>query len=160
MPTQCNDLMPSLRNVVDVFEALESGLGYLEFEYVPQRKARRSCPSVDAQREDTSYSPAAAANPALVRAYVPHGGLHGENDGYWIFENKASETLVRLRPSTRRANGLGVWKKADGSPMDEGEYVWRSYLIQGIKLDTVVAVVGGQKVRLFPNAPQGFRWGR
>jgi len=163
MPTTCQPLpvlMPTIRQVVDVFEALESGLGYLEFKYVPQRKTRRSCPSVDADRADTRYSAAGEDNPSLVRAYVPHGGAYGDEGGYWIFENKAGETLIRLRSMDRQAAGDGYHKNPDGTPMVRGQYLWRSYLVGGIKLDTVKAVVGSSKTRLFPNAPEGFRWGR
>jgi len=164
----CVALLPTIRDVVDVFEGLESGLGFVQFNYVTQRKPRKSCPSVDAQREDTRYSRAGEADPSLVRGYVPHGGEY-ESGGYWVFENKSGESLIRLRSMDRQSNGLG-YHQENGEMLDSGRYLWRSYLVGGIKLDTVQAVVPivndagkvvrQEKTRLFPNAPEGYRNGR
>lgn len=155
MPTTCAVLMPTIRQIVDVFESLESGLGFIQFQYVPQRPAKRACASSLAAAADTVYSRAGQADPSLVRAYVPHGGVY-EGGGYFIFENKDGETLVRLRSMDRRKalpEGQGYYD------MTQGEYLWRSFLVGGIKLDTAYAVVNGVKTRLFPNAPEGFRLG-
>jgi hypothetical protein len=150
--------MPTLREVVDVFEGLESGLGFIQFNYVPQLPKKKACPSSIAAAADTRYSRAGQADPSLVRAYVPAGGRH-ERD-YWIYENqKNQQLLVRLRPMDRLCEGNGTLKETTGEPMEEGKYVWRSYRVGGIKLDTVHAVIGGAKARLFPNAPAGFRRG-
>jgi hypothetical protein len=138
--TPCPALMPTLRDVVDVFEGLEKGLGFIEFHYVSQRKPT---PSAIAARANTKYSAAGARNPSLSRGYVPHDG---EYDGvYWIYRNPAGEPSILLRSMDRQ--------DADG------KFQWRRYLLCGIKLDSVMAVVNGAKVRLFPNAPEGFRWG-
>jgi hypothetical protein len=156
----CLSLMPTLRDVVDVFEGLESGLGFVQFNYVCQRKPKKACPSSIAAAADTQYSRAGQDDPSLVRAYVPHGGEYeGNAERYWVFENKDGETLVLLRSLDRKAAGEGYHKDEEGNPLEKGRFLWRAYLIGGIKLDTVQAVVGGAKVRLFPNAPQGFRWG-
>lgn len=160
MPTQCLSLLPGVREVVDVLESCEGGLGFLRFRYVPQRKARKSCPSVDAQREDTAYSRAGEADPSLVRGFVPHGGEYEEGGGYWIFENRNGESLVRLRSMDRKKAqeaGAGYFSSYG---MVKGEYLWRSYLVGGIRLDTVEAVHGNRTIRLFPNVPEGYRLGR
>lgn len=160
MPTICATLMPTIREVVDVFESLESGLGFVQFNYVCQRKPKKVCPSLLEAQADTAYSRAGQADPSLVRAYVPHGGEYeGDAERYWIFENKSGETLVLLRSLDRQSRGEGYHKDEAGNPLEAGRFLWRAYLLSGIKLDTVQAVVGGVKTRLFPNAPAGFRNG-
>jgi hypothetical protein len=152
--------MPTVRDVVDVFEGLESGLGFVQFNYVCQRKPKKACASTLAAAADTVYSRAGEADPSLVRAYVPHGGEYeGDAGRYWVFENKGGETLVLLRSLDRKSAGEGYHKDEAGNPLEAGRFLWRAYLLGGIKLDSVMAVVNGVKTRLFPNAPQGFRWG-
>jgi hypothetical protein len=158
----CLSLMPTIRDVVDVFEGLESGLGFVEFQYVPQRKPKKICPSLLEARADTKYSRAGQADPSLVQAYVPHGGEYeGDraNAHYWIQENDNRETRVLLRNLHRQSKGEGYHKDEEGNPLEAGRFLWRAYLLSGIKLDTVQAVVNGEKTRLFPNAPAGFRNG-
>ena len=134
--TPCPALMPTLHEVIDVLEGLEKGLGFIEFHYVSQRKPT---PSALAARANTRYSAAGARNPSLARGYVPHDGEY--EGGYWIYRNQS----ILLRSMDRQD--------------EDGKYQWRRYLLGGIKLDSVMAVVNGAKVRLFPNAPEGFRWG-
>lgn len=114
---------------------------YIEFRYIPQKKKATS-PSALAREADTIHK----GEPDVVRAYLDHERTtikFAPTTGNWI---------VTLHTMNRVAAGVnGEWAKYD---YEKGEYVPHSYIMRGIRLDTLMVATSKGKERLFPNAPE------
>ena len=140
-----------LPSIADIFEALESAQGrYVEFDYDAVCPPKPLTPSVVAQRKDTRMIPP----PQRAKGFIQ------SCDGtapVWV--TKERHVVVRFLSMHRRKalpTGEGYFSRCiPSSPngKERGEYLWRTYRAEGIRLATVRVADGARgKVRLFPMA--------
>lgn len=114
---------------------------YIEFRYIPQKKKATS-PSALAREADTIHK----GEPDVVKAFLDPEMTtirYAPTTGNWI---------VTLHTMNRQAKTSdGEWAKYG---YEEKNYVPHSYIMRGIRLDTVLVATNKGKERLFPNAPE------
>ena len=144
----CEKEMPTLD---DIFASMKAAEGrYVEFRYEPIEK-RKLTPSVIEARKDTRI---------VGEIDVAKGWLAPDPAGkppVWL--TKESKVAVRILSMNRRKaleTGEGYYSKPiPSSPegKEKGEYLWRTFRAEGIRLETVQVTDGPNgKIRLFPNA--------
>jgi hypothetical protein len=140
----CESSAPSLEQVKAALESASHR--YVSFSYTPQLPPKALTPSVIAQWEDTRQ---------LGPLDLAKGFLEAKDaTATAVWETKAGHVCCIIKSMMRRKalpTGEGYFARYG---MDQGEYLWRSYRLEGIGLATVMVADGSNGlVRLFPCVP-------
>lgn len=135
--TPCLSARPSLAEISTVLSQAVAVSAFVDFRYENQRPAATS-PSAVAARADTLF----VGSPDQVKSWL------GRVGGASVVACKNGATILRCRSMNRRAKYEGA---SCAYYENKGAYMWRAYRLEGIKLHTLECVVGGKRIRLFPN---------
>lgn len=142
----CVSPTPTLAQVKAAMESAQKR--YVTFHYVPQLPPRPLTPSVVAQQADTRMlGPLPLVKGFLEAKDRTAPAVWTTKDGNYCAILKSMQRRKRL------ATGAGYFARYG---MVENEYLWRSYRLAGIKLDTVFVQDGPHGlIKLFPLARPG-----
>lgn len=136
-PSPCLSLVPTDIEVEEALKKVCDSSAFIDFRYVPQLPPSKS-PSHLAALADTRM----VGDPDQVKAWL---GTVGKAT---VRKTKDLNLILTCRTMNRRA----IAKGATAAYYGKGEYMWRTYRKQGIKLETVEVVCAGKRYKLFPNA--------
>lgn len=134
----CFSKRPTSTEIEATLKQVQLASGYVEFRYENQLPTPTS-PSALAAKADTTFIGA----PDHVKSWL------GRVGGSTIRITAKGNLILTCRTMNRRSKAAGY----TAPYYDKGEYMWRTYRTVGIKLNTVQAVVGGKRLKLFPNVP-------
>jgi hypothetical protein len=137
----CVSPAPTVEQVRLAFESAKAR--YVTFQYVPQLPPKPLTPSVVAQKADTRM-----LDPLpLVKGFLEAKDRAANP----VWKTKDERWVMVLKAMNRRKalpTGEGYFAKYD---MTQDTYLWRTYRLEGVRLDTVMVNNGpGGLVRLFP----------
>jgi hypothetical protein len=131
----CTNSSPTASEIADALVQVVQASAFIDFRYEAQLPASKS-PSALAAKSDT----VCVGAPDHVKAWLSRTGGGG------VVACKNGNIILRCRSINRRSAGKGIVSAP------KGEYLWRAYRVQGVKLHTVTVLSGGKRFRLFPNA--------
>jgi hypothetical protein len=135
---------PTLGEVEGFLKDAMAASAFVDFRYEPQLPPAKS-PSAMAQKADTVV----VGPPDRVKAWV--GPVSSGAANLWL--TKEAHKVLRCRTMNRRVKTNGGELSRWYGPNSKGQYCWRTYRLEGLKLDTVEVVVAGRRYKAFPNVP-------